>query len=66
MCGLGRGESVNLFANFVGGGQIKKISMYLTGFIKIRIDYWQLSVQFAICPPTRLNTNFIYNGLLKH
>ena len=33
VCGLGRGEnSVNLFAKFVGGGQIKKISMYLTGF----------------------------------
>ena len=45
MCGLGRGEnSVNLFAKFVGGGQIKKISMYLTSFIKIRVEYWQLSV----------------------
>ena len=31
-CVVWGGERVNLFANFVGGGQIKKINMYLTGF----------------------------------
>ena len=46
---FGEGEEEEFFCQFCreGGERIKKITMYLMVFIKIRIEARQLSVQFA-------------------
>lgn len=43
---FGEGEEEEFICKFCGGG-IKKITMFLVVFIKIRIEAWQLSIQFT-------------------